>query len=354
MQKGSLTRELIGCLLACLLPFFLCAAVSLEEDTLEGVVIALKEKHPPSEETDEINGVVIAEPCPISPTVCQVRVCTDRQQFINVVAPCDATELKESGFEPGFQILCHGNQTFPGYVSCARANIRAKPPQNKIYTLSQAMDCGVVSKVGLTGDGASTMDCQMPLTNTSSQDINVCVPRGQCFSPNTPGYQNMACTKDVICKIPAGQSVNIPLTTMCMSGKTLKPPPPSGVQFSPGNFNPAEQKLADRLITATNMLNSDKFYDHLPPGDERPKLIAQMAHWINEGKKSNNPADTVSPESIRDDMLSKTKLTYSSLSPKDQKAIDSMCSQIFKASDKTLKLAQSQQIDGLLAGAFIK
>jgi hypothetical protein len=354
MQIGSLTRKLIGCLLACMMPLLLCAAVSLEEDTIEGVVVALKEKHPPSEETDEINGVVIADPCPISPTVCQVRVCTSNQQFINVVAPCNVNDLKESGFEPGFQIICKGNQTFPGYVSCPRENIRAKPPQNKIYPLSQAISCGVVSNVGLRGDGATTMSCQMPCTNTSSQDINVCVPRGQCFAPNQPGYQNMACTQDVICKIPAGQTVSVPLTTMCMSGKTLKPPPATGVQFNPGTFEPSDQKLADRLITATNILNSDSYYNHLPPGDERPKLIAQMAHWINEGKKSSNPADSVSPESIRDDMLSKTKLTYDSLPSKDQKTIDAMCSQIFKASNKTLNLAQSPQMDGLLAGAFIR
>ncbi len=345
--------KLIGCLLACIMPLFLCAAVSLEEDSIEGVVVALKEKHPPSEATDEINGVVIAEPCPISPTVCQIRVCTNDQQFINVVAPCDPSALKQSGCEPGSEISCRGNQTFPGYVSCPKSDIHTKPcTAPKIYPLSQAMSCGLVSYVGLRGDGASTMECDMPCTNASSQDINLCIPRGQSFAPDKPGFQNMACTKDVVCKIPAGQTVKVPLTTMCMSGKTLKPPPPSGVHFNLSPSNPGDQKLTDRLITATNVLNADNFYDQLPPGDERPKLIAQMAHWISEGMKSDNPLDKVSPQTIRDDMLSKTKLTYSSLSSSDKKTIDTMCSQIYKASNSTLKLAQSPQLDGLLAGAI--
>ncbi len=350
-----MTRKLIGCLFVCFLPLLLCAAVNLDEDTIEGVVIALKEKHPPAEATDEISGVVIAEPCPISPTACQVRVCTNSQQFINVVTPCDASSLKQSGCAPGSQITCQGNQTFPGYVSCPKSNIQTKSGGTcSIYPLSQAIDSGVVSYIGLRGDGATTMECVMPCTNASSQDIKVCVPRGQCFSPDKPGFQNMACTQDIVCEIPAGQTVKVPLSTMCMSGKTLKPPPPSGVHFNLAAHDPEEAKLADRLITATNVLHSDHFYDQLPPGEERPKLIAQMAHWIQKGKKSENPLDTVSPQSIRDDMLSKTKLTYDSLSSSDKKTIDAMCAQIFKASNCTLKLAQSPQMDSLLAGAQIK
>ena len=337
------------------LPFLLCGAVNLDEDTIEGVVIALQEKHPPSEASDEIIGIVIAEPCPISPSVCQVRVCTDKQQFVNVVTPCDASALKQSGCEPGCQISCRGNETFPGYMSCPKSDIQTKTSATcTMYPLSQALECGVVSYIGLRGDGSSTMECVMPCTNSSSQNIKVCVPRGQCFAPDKPECQNMACTTDVICDIPAGQTVKIPLTTMCMSGKTLKPPPPSGVHYNLAKHDPGVAKLADRLITATNVLHSEHFYDQLPPGDERPKTIAQMAHWIYEGKNSQNPQDAVSPQSIRDDMLSKTKLTYATLSSSDKKMIDSMCAQIYKASASTLKLAQSPLMDSLLAGAKIR
>jgi hypothetical protein len=346
-----MTRKLAGCLFVCFLPFLLCGAVTLDEDSIEGVVIALKEKHPPAEASDEINGIVIAEPCPIAPSLCQVRVCTNKEEFINVVSSCDAEALKQSGCQPGCQISCSGNQTFPGYMSCPQSKIQTKPACGEpMYTLSQAVNSGVISYVGLRGDGANTMECVMPCTNASSQDIKVCVPRGQCFAPNKPECQNMACTQDVVCNIPAGQTVKVPLSTMCMSGKTLKPPPPDGVHFNLAAHDPEEAKLTDRLITATNVLNTDHFYDQLPPGEERPKLIAQMAHWIHKGKKSENPKDTVSPQSIRDDMLSKTKLTYSSLSSSDKKTIDKMCSQIYQASASTLKLAQSSQMDSLIAG----
>lgn len=333
------------------LPFLLCGAVALDEDSIEGVVVALRQAHPVEQSSDEITGVVISEPNPVSPTTCQMRVYTDKDKFINVLTPCDATTLKASGCQTGSPITCKGNQTFPGHISCSQSSIQTKPPGScELKVLSQAMSSGVVSYVGLRGDGANTMECEMPCTNASSGPIKLCIPRGQTFAPDAKGYQNMACTQDTVCSIPAGQTVKIPLATICMSGKTLKPPPPQGVHYDLAPPDSADAKLTDRLITSTTALNANGFFDNLPPGDERPKLITQLAHWIHKGRSSSNPADTVSPESIRDDMLSKTNMPYSSMNSANKKAIDKLCSQIYKAANSTLKLAQSPQIETLIAG----
>ncbi len=173
------------------------------------------------------------------------------------------------------------------------------------------------------------------------------------FRPDKPGFQNMACAREIWLR-NSGQTVKVPLSTMWHVRRDPQATSTFRRTFQSGAHDPEEAKLSDRLITATNVLHSDHFYDQLPPGEERPKLIAQMAHWIQKGKKSENPLDTVSTQSIRDDMLSKTKLTYDSLSSSDKKTIDAMCAQIFKASNCTLKLAQSPQMDSLLAGAQIK
>lgn len=179
------------------------------------------------------------------------------------------------------------------------------------------------------------MSCSLQCTNKTAQSTKVCIPRGQCFKADTPKCQNMACIEDTVCTVPPGQTVTVPLSTMCVSPKSIKPPPASGVQYSLMEADTSERKLTDRLLTAATVLDQDHYYDALPPGDGiRPKTISQLAHWIDQGNASSNPADRVSMESLRNEIIPEKK--YESLPKSQRKVMDKMCSQIYQASNSTL------------------
>jgi tetratricopeptide (TPR) repeat protein len=201
----------------------------------------------------------------------------------------------------------------------------------------------------LKGDGQSTSKVELVLTNKTSQMLRVVIPANEVFRPNTSLVQTMMVTRDRVVSIPAGGTVTAELPTMCVSTKTIKPPPPEGVEFEIGSYPDADvwKDLAS-IVEASKQLNRSGAYDHTMFARERREAtISQLAVWALLGKKSTNPEDQVTPKVIADDTLDKMGLKREQLPKEKLEMFEKGIDQIFLAVDLTIKKSKEPAVQSL-------
>jgi len=333
---------------------------------IEGVVLEIdrkiKEKRaaPQPEDSDELTGVVIADPRETSPGLSQFRLCTDNKRFVNVCMPSPCSTLKNSGCSSDQRVTISScKDTLDGCMAASAQSLHKAQPltngQASICTLQHAVECGMVSCDGLIGDGTSTAHCEMPCTNKTDQEVTICVPQDQCFQPDHNDCQTMMCTEDTCITLSPHQAVTTTVPTMCISAHSIKPPPEKGSSYQPKPIDDSQfYKFCDHTLTLSRYLEEAHYYDQVPiPAKRRRDTICQLAQWMEQARRSGDPKDAISPKSILTDLLDKGHFDPAKLSPEVLAKLDDRCQSLYKAANLTYKLAKDKRMDALIAGTDV-
>jgi len=222
-------------------------------------------------------------------------------------------------------------------------------------TLSEAVAAGKVT-MQVIGDGSTTSHVQLRLHNKTGQPIFVTIPRFQVLVPKDSSHQLMLVTQQVCLMLRPGAEATTQVTTLCISGKTVKPPGPSTV-YAPGDYpNPQEFTTITHIVETAEKLGGNGAYDGLLISEaRRTPTITQLSIWMFRGKKSSKPEDQVTPESIGEVVLQAAQTTREALTPEQKKAFDEGVNAIFAKADFTLKrsLQSEETADTPNAGELI-
>ncbi len=172
-----------------------------------------------------------------------------------------------------------------------------------IFDCVQEHNC----KLQIIGDGTTTSQCQLQITNPRSGSVSTAQ-----------------------------------LHTVCVSNKTKKPPATQGVATNEGiaySLGTAPPEIK-KIIEASKSLNGSGAYDKVSlPAEKRAETISQLSIWKQLGDKSADPADKITSQTIETDLLRKAKINRKSLPSAEKKEIDRRVNEIFNAVDLTCKKA---------------
>jgi tetratricopeptide (TPR) repeat protein len=217
------------------------------------------------------------------------------------------------------------------------------------------------------GDGVLTKSVQLSLTNTTNKPLRVVIPANEIFNPSSAASQTMMSARDRLVLIPPNTTVSTDLPTLCVSPRSVPPPPPAGVEYSVGNYpDAAEWKSFAAINAAADQLSRQGKFDNIHLSDVRG-TIAQFAVWTKLGRKSANPNDKVDANTFADQYLKtlsgefkkdpdKAKKKFGGAfdfaadgsviikDEKKKKEIDSASTAIFAAIDLTLNLSDDPKL----------
>lgn len=217
------------------------------------------------------------------------------------------------------------------------------------------------------GDGVLTKNVQLSLTNNTNKPLRVVIPANEIFNPNTSASQTMMSARDRLVMIPPNTTVNTDLPTLCVSPRSVPPPPPAGVEYTVGNYSdPADWKSFSAINAAADQLSRQGKFDNIKLSDVRG-TIAQFAVWTKLGRKSANPEDKVDENTFADQYLKTLGTEYkkdpdkakkkfgdafeigptgvvSIKDAKKKKEIDAASTAIFAAIDLTLNLSTDPKL----------
>lgn len=200
--------------------------------------------------------------------------------------------------------------------------------------------------VQLVGDGESTSHVKLMITSKVSRLLRIVVPANEVFRPNSGNVQNMMVTKDKVIAVPAGTTVAVDISTVCVSFKSIKPPPPEGVSFEVGDYpNFDFWKEFAAILAATKEIEKSGDFGAVPLRREtRKDNIAQLAIWMLLGKRSDNPEDKVTREGIAEDMLSKAGVKLEEFPKEKQQQFGKAVDEIIAAVDLTIKRSKDPNL----------
>jgi tetratricopeptide (TPR) repeat protein len=234
----------------------------------------------------------------------------------------------------------------PGHASAGGA--AAAATRARLVSLRSAVKSKQLG-FKLKGDGQTTSKVELVLTNKTNQELRVVIPANEVFKPNTLLVQTMMVTRDRVVTVPAGGTVSTDLPTMCVSTKTVRPPPAEGIEFEVGAYPDADvwKDLAS-IVEAGKQLNKTGAYDRtMFARERRESTISQLAVWTLLGRKSSNADDQVTPKAIADDTLDKMGIKREQLSKEKQEMFEKGIDQIFLAVDLTIKKAKEPAVQSL-------
>lgn len=161
------------------------------------------------------------------------------------------------------------------------------------------------------------------------------------FLPSDKQYQVMLNTEDPVISILPGQSVTLTVPSVCASTKTIKPPPPLGVQYRIGSHpDPGAVPALIRIVQTAQELDRLGRFAMVPVAPElRARKIAQTAIWKYLGDLSRNKADRITTTSLREDLAQGLGKLASGLSLRQQEKLDTFAAELYKAVETTLKEA---------------
>lgn len=213
-------------------------------------------------------------------------------------------------------------------------------------TLRAALKEGALT-MKVKGDGETTTKVQLGLTNKTDHVLKVVIPANEILLSRTLSIQHMMVTKDRIVTVPAGGAIWAEIPTMCVSVKTVKPPPAVETEFTVGAY-PDETvwKQLASIVEAARILNRSGAYDGTMFAKERrEQTIAQLAVWLLLGKRSDKPEDSVTAEGIAAETLDKMGIKRDQLTKEKQQMFDKGVDEIFLAIDLTVKKSKEPEVE---------
>ncbi len=147
----------------------------------------------------------------------------------------------------------------------------------------------------------------------------------------------------------AQNTTTVRLPTVCASAKTVPPPPAEGGNYRLGAYPDAKlyKKIVGILEAAKRPEFQRQFADVTIAPERRQATISQLATWMEIGKQTRVPADQITRDGIKADLLRAAKVSSDSFSRQQVKSLDQGVNAIFMAADLTRK-------EGLSTAANLK
>ncbi len=259
----------------------------------------------------------------------------------------------------------------PPAIPLPAGNANGDKPE--LTTLRAAVKNGFVS-FKIKGDGVTTDQIQLELTNKTSKPFHLVIPANEVFRPNTANVQTMMVIRDRMVSLPPNAQISVNVFTVCASYKSLKPPPVDGVSFEIGNYPDHDTwKQLANILAAARELNKKGAFDNLPFSDPKRRLhtMEQYSIWLMLGKKSSDPHDQLTKDAVGADFMkvledrAKTDPQFRSdlekqhkLSPTggivlgagEKQDVDRRIALILDGADLTLKRSADNDIEALAYG----
>jgi hypothetical protein len=222
----------------------------------------------------------------------------------------------------------------------------AKTSEIQSVSLETAVRDGKVRAV-LSGDGKTTSHCQLSLTNLTGCPQRISIPQYQSFLPDKSGYQIMMTTESQSVELPAVQTdaiaENTTIETICSSPKSAKAPPADGVSYTASNYpNLQLRSVIISLFETSKVLDKLNCYRNIPiPETARQHTIGQLSVWRAFSQITREPADEISPFSLREDLFKRSNVDPKMLTAPEKKFADDKVCAMFAAVDFTVKQTPS-------------
>ncbi|HEY9790617.1 MAG TPA: tetratricopeptide repeat protein [Candidatus Obscuribacterales bacterium] len=236
----------------------------------------------------------------------------------------------------------------PAFQLAAAATGIAAPNTKKysttaFITLRQAVKSGQLF-LKISGDGHTTSTVSAEVTNKSNAELNVVVPAHEVLLSKNPSIQHMMITRDRVFTVPANASIQLNLSTMCVSTRSVPPPQAEATEFEVGAYpggNEVWQELANIMEEAHLLARTGTFDNVKIPAERRENTLAQLAIWLFLGKRDGKAESQVTRESIGQSVLDQRGLKRDDLNDQQRKQFDESVDNIFLAADLTMKNAKS-------------
>jgi hypothetical protein len=220
--------------------------------------------------------------------------------------------------------------------ACAQTNTLPKS-QAKLVRLSEA---GI--PVRLIGDGTTTSHVTIELTNNTDQPIAYQCDAFTQFSPAQVGQQALTTIEEAIYEVPAGETVQARLETVCSDVKSNPPPGQEGGEFTVTKPDP----VVVAVIETAGELAELGQYDELPmPRCKALETVRQLTLWSIAGETSDNPKDQITREGFKEEIYSQLGKKPEDVTPEQEEQIESGIENIFEQVDLTKKKAKSKQTE---------
>ncbi len=194
----------------------------------------------------------------------------------------------------------------------------------------------------LQGDGESTSECTMKITNNTATDIALTVPAGQCLNPAEKNIQVMVTTGDTPVNVPAKQTISTVLATLCGSAMNVPPPPARMIGCTPmAHPNQQCNSIIKATVAASQQLSRQGSFDKaMIAHDRRSSTITQLAVWHQIGLQTKTPDDDVTESVIRRKLIDGAGLQENTLTKDQKKELTQSTTSIFEAVNLTSKHAK--------------
>jgi hypothetical protein len=200
----------------------------------------------------------------------------------------------------------------------------------------------------LYGDGETTTQCILLVSNPTPAVEHVRMPKYECFVPANPQSQVMMTTGTKDFNVPPKGQLAIVIPTICASTKNQQAPTALGQSYLPSEPKGTYQIVKD-IVDASERLAKQGAYDAVPVArDSRQATFCQLAVWMENGKK---PEDEVTRKSIGNDIGQKAGLDISTLNLTQKRHFDANIDEIFKTADLTRKEGHKLAAAGSASGS---
>jgi hypothetical protein len=193
------------------------------------------------------------------------------------------------------------------------------------------------SAVRLIGDGGTTSHTYLQLSNPGSRPVTVKIPAYTQFSPQDPSAQALTTVRDGLATVPAGQTVEVRLETVCSGRRSQPPPGPQGGLFR--LTQPPPYVLS--IVETSLRLAEQGAYDQVPmPRCKALETVRQMALWYEAAQGSPSPADQVTPQTIAEQVYRQLGKAPEELTPREREQVEQGSQNLFEAVDLTVKTSR--------------
>jgi hypothetical protein len=147
----------------------------------------------------------------------------------------------------------------------------------------------------------------------------------------------------------AEHSTTVRLSTVCASPKSVPPPPAEGGNYRVASYPDAKlyRKIVGILEAAKQPDLQQQFAKVPIAAERRAATLSQLAIWMEIGKQTGGPANQITRNEIKTDLLKAAKIPLDSLSAEQVKSLNQGVDAIFMAADLTRK-------EGLSTAASLK